>query len=42
MNDLSVLFHIDLTLMVAMVTQIGRQYRLNRQNVILDHKLEVL
>ena len=36
------LFHIDLTLTVPMVTENGRQYRLNLENVILDHNLEVL
>ena len=34
--------HIDLTLPVAMVTENGRQNRLNRENAILDHNLEVL
>ena len=34
------LFHIDLTLTVAMVTENGRKYRLNRENVILDHNFE--
>ena len=35
-------FHIDLTSTVAMVTENGRQYRLNRENIILDYNLEVL
>ena len=34
--------HIDLTLPVAMVTENGRQNRLNRENAILDHNSEVL
>ena len=33
---------IDLTLPVAMVTENGHQIRLNRENAILDHNLEVL
>ena len=36
------IFHIDLSLSVAMVTENGRQYRLKVENVILDHVLEVL
>ena len=36
------IFHIELTLKVAMVTENDRQYRQNRENVILDHNLEVL
>ena len=36
------IFHIDLTLSVAMVTENGRQYRLKCRNVILVHILELL
>ena len=36
------IFHTDLTLTVVMVTENGRQYRLNRENVFLDHILDVL
>ena len=36
------IFNIDLFLTVAMVTENGHQYRLNRENVILDHYLVVL
>ena len=36
------IFHIDLTSTVAMVTENGRQCRLNRENIILDYNLEVL
>ena len=34
--------HIDLTLPVAIIKENGRQNRLNRENAILDHNLEVL
>ena len=36
------IFHIDLSLTVAMVTENGRQYRLKYRNIFLDHILEVL
>ena len=34
--------HIDLTLLVAMVTDNGLKCRLNRENAILDHNSQVL
>ena len=34
------ILYIDLTITVAMVTENGRQNRLNRENVILDHNLQ--
>ena len=36
------IFHIDLILLVAIVTENDRQYSLNRENDILDQNLEVL
>ena len=36
------IFHIDLTLKVAMVTENGRQYRLKLRKCHLDPNLEVL
>ena len=39
---LLLLFHINLTLTVAIVTENGRQIGLNRENVILENNLEVL
>ena len=36
------IFHIDLTLKVAMVTKMATNIGLNRENVIFDHNLEVL
>ena len=37
------IFHIDLTLNVAMITENGSQYSLKeRENVILDHNSEIL
>ena len=36
------IFHIDLTLMVAMVTENGCQYRLKQRKCQFGHNLEVL
>ena len=36
-----ILFNIDLTLTVAMVTENGNNIGLNRENAILDHNMEV-
>ena len=36
------IFHIDLTLLVAMVTEIAASIGYNVENVILEHNLEVL
>ena len=35
------LFHIDLTLTVAMVQKMAANIGINRENVILDHNFEV-